>query len=406
MASYRRLPNKKWQAEVLLPVRLANGRQRRVTKTHPSKAVVREWATRLEADIDAGTFVDPRAGDVTLADYHARWLRGRIVTEVTAEKVASHWRNHIAPAFGGHPLNAITRDALKRWVRRMDEDPCPRCLQTPGHDRAGRLAKHHTRLGVPCRGAGLEPGLGAHTIQGVVSTLSAILSSAVEEGLIGANPASRLPLPRVDAKPVFYWTKDQAARIVAELYRVGDAHDDQLDVLATMVDLDMHTGLRLGELLGLRRRFVDLDQGLVSVAGVQTRKGWREYPKSRRSRRAVPIPRHLMTPMRLLCDGLDPDDVVFRAPHGGAWDDSNFRRRVFEPAVQAAGVPRGTPHDMRHTAASWLVQAGVDLYRVQALLGHESFMTTQRYAHLAPDHFGAVMKAWEEGGNDEGRTSA
>lgn len=49
---------------------------------------------------------------------------------------------------------------------------------------------------------------------------------------------------------------------------------------------------------------------------------------------------------------------------------------------------------MRHTAASWLVQAGVDLYRVQALLGHESFKTTQRYAHLAPDSFDKVIDAW------------
>jgi site-specific recombinase XerD len=49
---------------------------------------------------------------------------------------------------------------------------------------------------------------------------------------------------------------------------------------------------------------------------------------------------------------------------------------------------------MRHTAASWLVQDGVPLYDVQALLGHESFATTQRYAHLAPDAHGKVLESW------------
>lgn len=396
MPSYRRLPNKKWQAEVLLPLRLPNGRQRRVTKSHPSKAVVREWATKLEAAIDAGTYVDPRGGDMTLRAYHdERWLPNRMVSGVTADKTASFWRNHIEPAFGGHPLGTLTRAALKRWVKRMTSEQCRVCLGHPGL-KAGRLAGHPAPKGRrACSGSGTEPGLGGWTVHGAVTTLSSILASAVEEGLLIGNPASRLPLPRVDAKPVFYWTKHQATEIIAALMQTDETTVGLVNVPALMVNLDMYTGLRWGELAGLRRRYVDLESGLIQVVGVQTRKGWREYPKSKRSRRAVPIPRHLMPALTVRLNQLAPDDYVFPAPGGGAWDDSNFRRRVFDPAVKAAGVPRGTPHDMRHTAASWLVQAGVDLYRVQALLGHESFLTTQRYAHLAPDHFGAVMNAWE-----------
>jgi site-specific recombinase XerD len=119
------------------------------------------------------------------------------------------------------------------------------------------------------------------------------------------------------------------------------------------------------------------------------------------SRRVVPVPPHLAAPMREHLSPLAPDGVVFPAPGGGAWDDRNWSRRVFDPAVAAAGVPRGTPHDMRHTAASWLVQAGVDLYVVQQMLGHESFRTTQRYAHLAPDAFEKVIDAWEDMERDD-----
>jgi site-specific recombinase XerD len=87
-------------------------------------------------------------------------------------------------------------------------------------------------------------------------------------------------------------------------------------------------------------------------------------------------------------------ELVFTAPGGGPIDDGNFRDRIWYPAVAAATIRRFPPRIMRHTAASWLVQDGVPLYDVQALLGHESFATTQRYAHLAPDAHSKVIESW------------
>ncbi len=89
-----------------------------------------------------------------------------------------------------------------------------------------------------------------------------------------------------------------------------------------------------------------------------------------------------------------------------AISDRNFANRVWFPAIEAARLcgkqapgadddaRRFPPRIMRHTAASWLVQDGVPLYDVQALLGHESFATTQRYAHLAPDAHSKVIESW------------
>ncbi len=85
---------------------------------------------------------------------------------------------------------------------------------------------------------------------------------------------------------------------------------------------------------------------------------------------------------------------MFTAPHGGAVTDEHFRNRVWYPAVGAAGIRSYPPRVMRHTAASWLVQDGVPLYDVQALLGHEDSATTQRYAHLAPDAHSKVIESW------------
>jgi integrase len=69
-------------------------------------------------------------------------------------------------------------------------------------------------------------------------------------------------------------------------------------------------------------------------------------------------------------------------------------RVVWTDALERAGVPYRGPHTCRHTAASWLVQAGVPLYDVQRLLGHESYATTARYAHLAADAHRPVEDAW------------
>lgn len=98
--------------------------------------------------------------------------------------------------------------------------------------------------------------------------------------------------------------------------------------------------------------------------------------------------------LSVLMTGRPREALVFTAGGGGPVDDVNFRNRVWQPAVAAAGIRRFPPRIMRHTAASWLVMDGVPLYDVQVLLGHESFATTQRYEHLAPDAHSRVIESW------------
>ncbi|MEU3448234.1 site-specific integrase [Streptomyces thermolilacinus] len=97
--------------------------------------------------------------------------------------------------------------------------------------------------------------------------------------------------------------------------------------------------------------------------------------------------------------------TITKGRAGRRLDDGNWRRQTWWPGIDAAycfdsdggqqPVPHYPPHSMRHTCASWLVQKGVSLYEVQHLLGHESFQTTQRYAHLQPDAHKAVLGAWQ-----------
>lgn len=405
MPSYEKLPSGKWRAGVITPIKLPSGRHKRIYLTDPLKSVVETWAKRTEAQIAAGTWIDPETAATTLAEYREKWRKTKLADASSIAKADSHWSVHIAPVWAGHPLGMITRPDLKAWVKELATERCRRCHQTPGVTTDGKLKAHKVSLagaelaraerrGDPtvrkCSGSGDVPGYGAWTIQGVVSHVSGLLTSAVDDGLILANPALRLDLPPARPKPPFFWERDEAEKIVLELP----------EPYALAADLAMHIGYRPGELFGLTRRFVDLSTWQIHVHGVATRTGWRPYAKSTKSHRATPIPKHLRLRLKEHVQGLGTDDVVFPSPGGGVWDDRNFARRIFTPAIKRAGVKLGTPYDMRHTAASWLVQAGVDLKRVQDLLGHEKYSTTLRYAHLAPGAFDEILDAWGRGSGE------
>jgi integrase len=152
--------------------------------------------------------------------------------------------------------------------------------------------------------------------------------------------------------------------------------------------------LRPGELYGLHGHRVNWLRGTVEIIDVMTRNGLRQWPKSKKSHRVVPVPGFIMDGMSACMTGKARNALVFTAPEGGPLSDANVRTRIWYPAIAKAGVRPLAPKYMRHTAASWLVQDGVPLYDVQALLGHESFRTTERYAHLAPDAHDRVLKSW------------
>lgn len=343
MASIKQLDSRKWKATVTLP----DGRQR--SKTDPLRKVVATWASSLETDLRRGDFHDDReAKTTTLTHWHERWVKTRVVSENTRRKNATHWRIHVEPRWGRHGLAAITREEVRGWVADMQRE-----------------------------------GVGPATIEAVVTLLGKMLADAVEMGVLKTNVAARVKRPPVELRVPFFWSYEEARAIIAQLD----------EPWALMVELDFYTGLRMGEMRGLRVEQVDLARRLLHVTRVETRQGPVELTKGR-DRRSMPLPPALLPRLAAQVQGRGALEYVFAEESGRPVDDRNFAQRIFEPARVAAGVRRGTPHDMRHTAASWLVMQGVDLYRVQALLGHKDAKTTQRYAHLAPDAFDRVTAAW------------
>ncbi|GAA1545708.1 hypothetical protein GCM10009678_30450 [Actinomadura kijaniata] len=99
-------------------------------------------------------------------------------------------------------------------------------------------------------------------------------------------------------------------------------------------------------------------------------------------------------PLRAVRERLGEASSTIRASRRSAPCPRKTEAERNETAQRIDPIPRPDPHDCRHTAASWLVQEGVPLYHVQALLGHESASTTERYAHLAPDRMDSIIEAW------------
>ncbi|MFD9840927.1 tyrosine-type recombinase/integrase [[Kitasatospora] papulosa] len=357
MAYLRKLPSGKWQATVRTP---AGDRD---TETFTLKDQARDWAAGREAQFRRGVHRDPRAGKIKFREWHDRWWDARIAEPHTLRGDASAMRNHVMPYWADWEMRTIGRLDVQTWVRKL------------------MLEKK-----------------GSSAIRRSYNLLHSLMQAAVDEDLIPVTPCRRIDLPPVVVKPPEWFTLNQAQAILDGLSRPWQ----------TMALLGFYTGLRWGELSGLHGKRIDWRRSRLFVVEVNTKSGIKEYPKTAKSRREVPLPDHVLDALARHMHGRDRDGVVFttvtKGRAGRLLDDGNWRRQTWWPAVRAAcyleaggrrrAVPEYPPHSMRHTCASWLVQKGVSLYEVQHLLGHESYQTTQRYAHLAPDAHEAVLGAW------------
>ena len=168
------------------------------------------------------------------------------------------------------------------------------------------------------------------TVRQTHRVFSLLLALAVRDGRIPRNPADKVPLPRVTRGEPRFLSRDEVERLAD----AAGADGDSMRLLA-------YTGLRFGEMAGLRVRRVDFLRRRLTVAEAVTEVADRiEYgtPKTHQQR-TVPLPAELVEPLARRCEGKTPDHLVMTAPGGSVLRLRNWRRSVFDPAVRALVSP-------------------------------------------------------------------
>jgi integrase len=277
-------------------------------------------------------------------------------------------------------LTEITPRDVARWIAWLCD------AEEQGRRRHEEKRRQAKASGKPMpAGPAKAAPLADATVRRIVSPMRACLATARREGLIRHNPVDGATLPH---RPRAEADEPERARALtreqlAMLLRVAPGrHRLFLRLLA-------ETGLRWSEAIELRRKDLQLDGSSPHVKVRRARvRDTIGPPKSRHSRRNVPISPVLVDQLRALLKSADPGGEVLVFPNdiGGHLDHSNMLRRVLRPAAEEAAAPWATFHTLRHTCASLLFDRGANAVKVQHWLGHHSpAFTLETYVHLLDD---------------------
>ncbi len=226
------------------------------------------------------------------------------------------------------------------------------------------------------RKAGRQP----QTIHNVFNVAHGILGHAVDAGYIAVNPSQRVrrSLPGRNDRPERHpLTAEEVLALAEQLPAPYDL----------VVRFAAWSGLRAGEITGLRVGRVNALRSEIAVVETVARLvggGAPDTPKSRKSKRTVPIPGSLARELAayIAARGLRPDAYLFGDENGKPLNHAAMYRRCFVPAAQAIGRPDVHFHDLRHTYAS-LMAPQVDMLELSRRMGHQSYaMTADIYSHL------------------------
>ncbi|HZD01172.1 MAG TPA: tyrosine-type recombinase/integrase [Actinomycetes bacterium] len=355
---------------------------RQHSKSFGREKDAKAWLRTEEGAKDTGTWLDPARGRIRFEDWADRWwaVWSQGKSPSTLQAAESRLRVHLRPIFGPRRLNTISALLVERWQKQIASD----------HD-------HETVLA--CR-----------------SLLNRILKAAVKDRRIPFNPVRDVDPPPKPVNPERRlgnakrrtFTPEEFGRFLANCPAFHRKH------FMTQVG----TGLRPGELLGLPPHRVRLDEGLIEVVEVRYDAGkfgagYKKEPKSPTSIRAVPLPEQVRAAIEEGLDGCPRNGRVFAGPGGNrharrgertALSVNNYRRVYKRVVARTRGLDHldlHGPHDLRHTYATWLEEAGIPSRVIDELMGHsgserEGSPMARVYRHTTPEMRTRAAKVIED----------
>lgn len=349
----------RWRVSVVVD----GERQRLFGTGYKTKREAQRAMTAELAKLDTGR-PSSRPTKQTVGDFLADWLddyrRSGRRKATTIDTTAVLVNRYLIPRIGSVPLASLDPERIERLYADLLENG-----RTGASGRTGELSPK--------------------TVRNVAGVLHKALSDAVRRGRLTTNPADGVELPTWKRPELNVWDEYQAATFLEHVETTGDP-------CAALWRLVLATGLRRGELLGLRWTDVDLVNGEIRVVQSRTVKGV-DTPKTKRGRRTISLDADTVDALARLKDEQEraaellagwSSPFVATDLDGRPIQPLAITRR-FQAAARRAGLPVPRLHDGRHTAATLALQAGVSLHVVAGRLGHEHVSTTTDvYAAFLP----------------------
>lgn len=316
-------------------------------KTFTTKREAQQYEASLRLEQSNGTWIDPRSSKITLEIYSIQWLKSKVGLRLrTRELYFGLLKHHIIPHIGYCELGELSTSLVRTWYADL-----------------------------------MEKGLAQSTVAKAYRLVRTILNTAVEDSLIKSNPCSikGAGLGKSQERPVASLEEVFAlAKSIDERYRLA-------------IFLATFAGLRLGEILGLERKSIDIKSGTVKITQqMQELSNGRYYlalPKSEAGSRTIALPDFVI------------NEIVHHLANFVAGDDSSLlftggngaplRRGVLFKAWKKARTEVGVEylhfHDLRHTGNTLAAMTGASTKELMARMGHSSSEAALRYQHATRD---------------------
>ncbi|MEY8404534.1 site-specific integrase [Oscillospiraceae bacterium 44-34] len=353
--SIRKRPDGRWEG------RYTAGRDPETGKTVYKNVLGKTQAevkAKLKQAIQETSEVDTlKAAQYTVGQWMDIWFENyaKIKVRPTSHQTyRGYIDNHIKPNIGKIQLNKLTTLELQKLYQKLLS--------------RGRVDRIEAK--------GQPKGLSPKTVRNIHQVISSAMDFARSQKLIAVNPADSCALPKLEHREMKTLPAEQLASFLREAKESG---------VFEMYYIELATGLRRGELLGLKWEDLDLEQGTLRVQRQVSRINGEvvEAPlKTKNSYRTISLGEDavgILKEQRKKCGG---SEYVFPSPTGGPISPDSVIQMLHR-VLKRAGLPKVRFHDLRHTFATVALQNGVDIKTVSGMLGHYSAgFTLDTYAHV------------------------
>lgn len=327
-----------WRAEVWI------GKNRIATKSgFPTRNEALQWYDQQLADhkLNKSTKSEPITFDELLDRFES--MHFPTVSESSRNRYHVDIRERIRPYFRFRTLDRIDSGSIEQFRTKIMKDLSPK------------------------------------SVNNCTDLLNAILKKAVEWDLLEKNPmkAKRLKLPEI--KYTWWDKKEYISKFLEEA---------KSSRYYAAFRLSLECGLRLGEIVGLSKKDVDLERCQIHIHRQWLDKIYVYGPTKGRKERYISFdPKSdLKEALKEAIDRSRDPEIIFLTPRGKRVLGRKLGAHIFKSIIKRAGVPNIRFHDLRHTFASWYMIEVDDIWSLKGILGHVDVQTTQRYAHLSKKH--------------------